>query len=315
MNRAEYMEELAYLLQDVPDDEKEEALQYYEDYFDDAGPGKEADVIEELGRPEKLAAIIREGIRSGYGDLGAEYTERGYQNERYRGPVYSVVPPDHVEKSRLEDHEEETAGSRDPGTADGFGPESGGSFGAYGSGTGSGEERNAGDGQDRGRREGERERDPYGEERGREYRQTYGNGSQGETERAPRKRQPLLWLLIICSSIFWAPMLIGAAALLFGAALTVVCAAGGIALAVILIAVVCAVAGVIFIGLGIGRVFTFPLAGMMLGGAGLILFSIGLLAVWLSVWFCGRAVPWVVHLMGRMIHAFGRLFRRGGVGA
>ena len=29
MNRAEYMRELAYLLQDLPDGEKEEALQYY----------------------------------------------------------------------------------------------------------------------------------------------------------------------------------------------------------------------------------------------------------------------------------------------
>ena len=56
MNRAEYMRELSYLLQDVPDEEREEALQYYEDYFDDAGPDREEQVIAELGRPEKVAA-------------------------------------------------------------------------------------------------------------------------------------------------------------------------------------------------------------------------------------------------------------------
>ena len=34
MSRTEYMKQLAYLLQDVPDNEKEEALSWYEDYFE-----------------------------------------------------------------------------------------------------------------------------------------------------------------------------------------------------------------------------------------------------------------------------------------
>ena len=37
MNREEYMKQLEYLLQDVPDSEREEALAYYQDYFEDAG--------------------------------------------------------------------------------------------------------------------------------------------------------------------------------------------------------------------------------------------------------------------------------------
>ena len=37
MNREEYMRLLAIALKDVPQSEKEEALQYYNDYFDDAG--------------------------------------------------------------------------------------------------------------------------------------------------------------------------------------------------------------------------------------------------------------------------------------
>ena len=80
----------------------------------------------------------------------------------------------------------------------------------------------------------------------------------------------------------------------------------------VLLSLVC---GVILVGLGIGKLFSFPLAGMMLGGAGLVLFGLGVLAVWLSVWFCARAVPGVVHLMGRLIHRTGRLFRKGGAGA
>ena len=58
MDRKTYMKELAYLLQDMSEEEREEALQYYEDYFEDAGPEKEAEVIAELGSLERLAAMM-----------------------------------------------------------------------------------------------------------------------------------------------------------------------------------------------------------------------------------------------------------------
>ena len=37
MNRVEFMTELASLLQDVPVEERREAMRYYNDYFDEAG--------------------------------------------------------------------------------------------------------------------------------------------------------------------------------------------------------------------------------------------------------------------------------------
>ena len=37
MNRIEFMTELAALLQDISAEERIEAMQYYNDYFDDAG--------------------------------------------------------------------------------------------------------------------------------------------------------------------------------------------------------------------------------------------------------------------------------------
>lgn len=46
MNRIEFMTELASLLQDVPVEERKEAMQYYNDYFDDAGEENEQQVIE-----------------------------------------------------------------------------------------------------------------------------------------------------------------------------------------------------------------------------------------------------------------------------
>ena len=41
MRRAEFMKELEYLLQDIPDEEKEEALAYYRDYLEEAGDENE----------------------------------------------------------------------------------------------------------------------------------------------------------------------------------------------------------------------------------------------------------------------------------
>ena len=62
MTRDGFMKELAYLLQDIQDEDKEDALQYYMDYFDEAGPEREDEVIRELGSPERIAAIIRSDI-------------------------------------------------------------------------------------------------------------------------------------------------------------------------------------------------------------------------------------------------------------
>ena len=45
MNRLEFMTELTALLQDMPVEEREEALQYYNDYFEAAGIDRESEVI------------------------------------------------------------------------------------------------------------------------------------------------------------------------------------------------------------------------------------------------------------------------------
>jgi len=77
MSRVEFMNQLKNLLWDIPEVEREEALNYYEDYFDDAGADNEAQVIDALGSPEKVAAIIKEGLKEEAKDQG-EYSETGY---------------------------------------------------------------------------------------------------------------------------------------------------------------------------------------------------------------------------------------------
>ena len=69
MNRAEFMRQLESLLQSIPAAEREEAIQYYNDYFDDAGNDNEQEVIEALGNPARVAENIkRDLLESGYGE-------------------------------------------------------------------------------------------------------------------------------------------------------------------------------------------------------------------------------------------------------
>lgn len=81
MNRAQFMEQLKKLLSDISEEERQEALDYYESYFDDAGEDQEAEVIRELGSPGKVAAIIKEDLKNSSQNYG-EYTENGYQDAR-----------------------------------------------------------------------------------------------------------------------------------------------------------------------------------------------------------------------------------------
>lgn len=62
MNRVEFMNQLELLLTDISESERIEAIQYYNDYFDDAGYENESNVIEELGSPEQVAVIIKDGL-------------------------------------------------------------------------------------------------------------------------------------------------------------------------------------------------------------------------------------------------------------
>ncbi|MDD3251037.1 MAG: hypothetical protein PHV18_00610 [Lachnospiraceae bacterium] len=90
MNRTEFMTKLEYLLQDLPDEEKAEALAYYRDYLEDAGDEHEAEAIREFGSPERVAAIIRSDLNGSLDD-GGEFTEAGYQDERFRDPNLQMV--------------------------------------------------------------------------------------------------------------------------------------------------------------------------------------------------------------------------------
>ena len=69
MNRTDFMNQLESLLQNISPAEREEALQYYNEYFNDAGTENEQDVIEALGNPAKVAENIKRDLYgNGYGE-------------------------------------------------------------------------------------------------------------------------------------------------------------------------------------------------------------------------------------------------------
>ncbi|MBD5545531.1 MAG: DUF1700 domain-containing protein [Lachnospiraceae bacterium] len=61
MNREEFLKKLESLLSDIDASERKEALEYYEEYFEDSEK-EEADVIRELGSPQEVAHSIREEL-------------------------------------------------------------------------------------------------------------------------------------------------------------------------------------------------------------------------------------------------------------
>lgn len=83
MNRTEFMTQLAALLQDIPVEERREAMQYYNDYFDDAGLENEQKVIDELESPKKVAANIKADMKDNAKDRG-EFTENGYSDPQFQ---------------------------------------------------------------------------------------------------------------------------------------------------------------------------------------------------------------------------------------
>ncbi len=81
MSRAEFMQRLESLLGDIPENDRLDAIAYYNDYFDEAGPENEQQVLKELGSPERVAQIIKADLNTA-GNEQAEYTETGYTDGR-----------------------------------------------------------------------------------------------------------------------------------------------------------------------------------------------------------------------------------------
>ena len=91
MTRQEYMQQLAALLTAMPEAERRDALDYYEEYFDAAGPEKEAQTIQELGSPQNVAEKIWEGTGAQFGTPMPDNSMPEQGSRRRKSPVWIVL--------------------------------------------------------------------------------------------------------------------------------------------------------------------------------------------------------------------------------
>lgn len=305
MNRAEFMRRLTELLGDVPPTEREEAIQYYNDYFDDAGAENENGVIASLGTPEELARTIKAGLNDG--GSGGEFTESGFTG-------YTPHPRDEVMRTGDMDGAQAN-GTDSSGQAGGtqWGSRTGGANQTQSS-THSGNayyeggyyKRTAGEGVYGGRQDKRNYDNPYG--------QTSQGAAPGSGTSCQRQEQKQgmsggMIVLIVILAVLTSPVWIGLLGGFFGVAAGLLAALFGIFLAFLIIGVALVVVSAALLVTGIAVMFSAPLAGLCVVGTALVLFSLGLVFVWLMVLMAGLAIPALVR---GVVSLCQRIFHRGG---
>ncbi len=319
MNRAEFMRRLTELLGDVAPTEREEAIQYYNDYFDDAGEENESGVIASLGTPEELARTIKAGLNDG--GNGGEFTESGFSG-------YTQTPKDEIVKVQDGDAAGRTDSSA--GQADAAYSEGAGCEGAQGSGefrgTQSGNgyyegayyKRPEGDGVYGGRQNTGNYRNPYEESGSQEntsYEQSgsYGTGtSYGQGKAAKEPMSGGMIALIVVLAVLTSPVWIGLLGGFLGVAAGLIAVLFALFLTFLIIGLVFIVVAIALLVTGVTLLFSAPLAALCVIGCGLVLFALGLVGIWVMVALAGLAIPAFVR---GIVSLCQKIFHRGGARA
>ena len=290
MKREDFMRQLERLLEGVAAEEKKEALSYYQSYFEDAGEENEERILKELESTEKVAATIKADLGMDGAAGQGEYTERGFEDSRFvqKNPIDIRKDTAGGRQGQPESQDSSGAGSSygysqgQPGTEGSYGYSQGGS-------TGEGSQRYGSSGDSKAGGQG------YSGA-GRGSQNSYGNYSSnsgdGRSTYSGRSGMEILLIIIIAvvTSPVWIGLVTGGGGALLGIAIAAVCVAGSLF-----------VAGFALAGIGIGQLATGSLPiGFALTGAGLLLLAVAVLAAILCVWMCGKFVPWVLRLIGKL---------------
>lgn len=302
MNRAEFMRQLERLLQSIPAAEREEALQYYNDYFDDAGDESEQDVIEALGNPARVAENIkRDLLESGYGEAPPKKAVASDRKLIEYGKEEAQAQTIPTAQQELPETEYRAAGnginngsSTGIGTGAGIGISAGiGTGSGIGSGTGNEISNSAGSGYGVG----------IGANSGSGYAYAGSREAPVETGRTGQSGQSGWpgWAiaLLVVGLVFVSPVLAGIIGTLAGVLATwfaLILSFGVAALALF-------IAFVILVVVGIMCMFVDPISGVALVGGGLLCGGIGMLFLMLTVAMAGIVTPaifrGIAFLLGR----------------
>lgn len=322
MRKEEFLERLDYLLSDLPEDERQEAMKYYRDYLEEAGPEHEEEVTSHFGSPEKVAAEIRAGLAGN--EESGEFTERGYQDERFREDYH--VPDQYAEvvaadsKKYTYDEEEIEDFFRDSNQKNRRSYQK--EWSEWRKEREQRCQRDRREQREQQARDAQRQRRPRWWEYKGPRRQEDGTWSTGydrqydraeSREVAKKENQGVRFLIFLALFFFLGLPIIGS---LLGAGVSVIAAVfGGIvgifgALIGLVIAVFAASFGVLasgigMIGSGIAHLAS-PAAGLMMIGGGFLLLAVSMLGLILARWGCGVVIPWAVRLIRDIVKSICR---------
>lgn len=246
MRKEEFLRQLEYLLQDIPDEDKEEAIAYYRDYLEEAGSEHEEQAIEEFGSPERVAAIIRADISGNLQDDGS-FTETGYVDERFKDPNYKVA-----KRLDLPD-EKENAGEKEQQFHEDTYTE-----GTYA------------DSSYQGRFRSERFRERYTKSKTTDTVYTY-------KEKKPWTNRLLKLILVAILLVLASPILLGTGGVILGAVAAVLALIVGVAATILTLTAAAFIIAVALAAFGVAFILTTPFDSLFLFGIAMIGLGCGLI--------------------------------------
>lgn len=277
MTRMDFLKQLEYLLQDIDERDREDALEYYRDYMDEAGISEFASVDGLLDSPEKIAISIRASL-SGDSEEQSEFSEQGVKDARWEPQKHM---PDVYKKDGWSEAESRSEGKYR--NSEGGWQETPGGY-----------------------------QESHGEERRyNDHRRSEWDDSDRESsDRVSRRGNNLgKILLIVVLCIVGLPLIAGVGSGALGILAGIFCAFIAVIVGVGGCAIGFSVGGVVLFVMSIVHMITSVPEGIMMMGFAFIMLAIGIICVILTVLICSRLIPWIVR---GIVKLFQKIFRRGG---
>ena len=277
MNRAGFMSQLESYLADIPAAEREEALQYYNDYFEDAGAENEASVISSLGSPKEIADNIKAELK------GEAIPTSANAGDHAVTKYGQIVPAGEVKTE--ENAKSESTRSGAGGQSGSFGGAGGaggqGGFGGFFGGAGG--------------------QGGFGGFGGAGGQGGFGGSFAGAgtaVKEMGRKLPLWAWIVLLIVLITVAPAIFGVLAGIFGTAVGIIAAWFSIIIAFGAAGFGLIVSGIVTSIVSIPCVTVEPIVMVLVLGVGMLLTSIGMLLMMLAVWMAGTATPKLIKWIG-----------------
>lgn len=269
MSRWEFMRQLEELLSDISPNEREEALQYYNDYFNDAGRENEQEVIEALGSPQQVAKIVRDGL--GENENLGEFTERGFKNS-------SVQPQNAIMRRNTDGRShEETGQQTENGGQNKYAQD---------------EKRQTETGQTTDNQ------NTGSQNAGYSYTDNPGNGGKQSASESKEGMPAWAIVLIVIGCIFLSPVILGVAASALAAVVSLFVGLFAVVLGIGIAMAVLFVVALALVIAGFGTLIPHPISGMGLIGGGCICAALGILFLLLLVFLLGKCIPGICQGIG-----------------